>query len=100
MSDKVSVEKDLEDLIPGFLENRHKDVLELRVLIQNRNVVEISKIGHRLKGTCGGYGFAKLSELGKVLEGAGKESDFSAIETALGAIEAHLSHLTIEYVES
>ena len=75
MSDEkiiVQVDEDLEDLIPGFLENRKQDVENLRQELEQKNFVNVTSIGHSIKGVGGGYGFDLMSELGAKIEIAGK----------------------------
>ena len=48
-------DNDLADLIPGFLENRHKDVA-IQEAIEQGNYETIRVLGHTMKGAGGGYG--------------------------------------------
>ena len=69
----VQVDEDLEGLIPGFLKNRGQDVEKLRAELEQSNFVNVSSIGHSIKGVGGGYGFDLMSELGAKIEIAGKD---------------------------
>jgi HPt (histidine-containing phosphotransfer) domain-containing protein len=71
--DAVPIE--LRPMIPGFIERREKELIELQRLLTDKNFDEVKHIGHRLKGTGGGYGFPKVSEIGRELETAATKSD-------------------------
>lgn len=80
----VTVDPDLEELIPGFLENRAKDLQSLRTALGGGDYKSIQSIGHSLKGVGGGYGFNGLSELGAKIESAVKSG---AVDSLSGLIE-------------
>ena len=46
----VHIDQDLEGIVPGFLENRRRDVQTLEAALQENNLAEIRTIGHRMKG--------------------------------------------------
>ena len=94
----VQVDEDLEDLIPGFLENRIQDVEKLRVELEQSNFVNVTSIGHSIKGVGGGYGFDLMSELGAKIETAGKESNVDAISENIEQLDQYLKCVEIEYV--
>jgi HPt (histidine-containing phosphotransfer) domain-containing protein len=100
MADLVNVDRELEDLIDGFLQNRQKDLLVLKRLASDGSWDEIAKIGHRLKGTSGGYGFEHLSGLGKLLEDHGKLSQAEPVLRAITEMERHLGALKVNYVDA
>ncbi len=53
MSDEkiiVQVDPDLEELIPGFLENRKLDIEKLRSALNEKDFVNLGLIGHSIKG--------------------------------------------------
>jgi len=52
----VHVDIDLEDLIPGFLDNRQKDIRNLESALQENDFETLRSIGHNLKGVGGGCG--------------------------------------------
>jgi len=87
----VYVDSDLEDLIPMFLENRHKDVEEIRRLLKEGNLGEIRRLGHSMKGSGGGYGFDEISEIGRNIEEAAKSGDGGKIEKLSSQLAEYLS---------
>ena len=100
MSDEkilVQVDPDLEDLIPGFLENRIQDVEKLRLELEQNNFVNVTSIGHSIKGVGGGYGFELMSELGAKIEIAGKEESPDAIRENIDQLDNYLKCVEVEY---
>ncbi len=96
----VYVDEDLEDLVPGFLENRNEDVDTIKRLIQEGNFSDIQRIGHSMKGSGGGYGFDKISELGKGIEEFSKAENKDEILKLVDDLVHYLSAVKIEYIES
>jgi HPt (histidine-containing phosphotransfer) domain-containing protein len=70
----VYVDEDLQDLIPGYLENRKRDVARLTSALDNADFQTIRTIGHQMKGSGGGYGFDRITEIGRALEEAAGRS--------------------------
>jgi len=95
----VSIDQDLEDLIPGFLTNRGEDVKKLRSAFTDGNAEELRSIGHSLKGVGGGYGFARISEIGADIESAAKINDLKSIDELIDMMADYLDRLDIIYEE-
>ncbi len=91
------VDADLIDLIPGYLENRHKDVIAILDALGRGDLECVSTIGHSMKGSGGGYGFHTVSELGAALEEAARESDAAAIKTATARLQDYLARVEVVY---
>lgn len=71
-SEKIRIRVDpvLQELIPGYLENRGKDLLVYQQALENENFDTIGILGHSMKGSGGGYGFNDLSSIGRAIEKA------------------------------
>lgn len=93
----VTVDEDLEELIPGFLENRKKDIQSLREALDAGDIARVQSIGHSLKGVGGGYGFDGLSELGANLEVSAKENNVSAIDSLINEMSSYMESIDIVY---
>ena len=89
----VKIDPDIEDLIPGFLENRKADVDKLRSLVESGNYGEIRMIGHSMKGAGGGYGFDAITDMGDIIERAALASDDAIIKEQTSVLEDYLSRL-------
>ena len=93
----VTVDPDLGELIPGFLENRGKDVKLLREALAKSDCRVMQSIGHSLKGVGGGYGFTGLSELGAQIETAAKGGDIQALAGHIARVADYLQRVQVVY---
>lgn len=91
----VSIDKDLEDLIPGFLENRRKDVRLLSEALTNSNAETLKSMGHSLKGVGGGYGFDELSAIGEEIEKIAKTGEVNGIKELINRMSDYLDRLDV-----
>jgi HPt (histidine-containing phosphotransfer) domain-containing protein len=89
----VHVDPDLEDLIPGFLNNRAKDVESIRALLDSDDLDQIRILGHSMKGAGGGYGFDRITEIGDVIETAALAGDVSVIRDANEQLADYLARV-------
>ncbi|HVB78551.1 MAG TPA: response regulator [Candidatus Binataceae bacterium] len=74
----VRIEQDLSDLVPGFLTRKREDARAILAAAERRDSEAIARLGHKMKGEGGSYGFDTITDLGREIEQAGKESDFEA----------------------
>ena len=93
----VVVERDLEDLIPGFMQRRHDDLVKLRNAAQHGDLEVLRITGHSMKGTGGGYGFEGLSEIGARIEAAAKAGDLGAIGGHLDSLAIYLQRVEVRF---
>ena len=93
----VIVDVDLEDLIPGFLENRTKELATLRTALEGADYQSVQSIGHSMKGVGGGYGFDGITELGRDLEGAAKIQDRDGIAALVEKYADYLDRIEVKY---
>ena len=94
----VEIPKEMDELIPPFLENRQKDLELLTAAIAECDTETITRLGHNMKGSGAGYGFKKISQLGFSLENAGKNQDFEAAQQALDELGSYLKGLQVKFV--
>lgn len=94
---KVTVAKDLADLIPVFFKNRHRELETLRAALAGGDFEQLRQIGHRMKGVGNSYGFAEVSEIGKRIEDGARDSDRGAIEPCIGEYAEYLSAVQVVY---
>ena len=93
----VRVDPDLEELIPEFLENRHKDIKSITQLLTDGNFEDIRLLGHSMRGSGGGYGFDRISEIGKSIEAAAKEGHHEIIMNSTDELSTYLNRVEISY---
>lgn len=96
---RVEVDSDLEEVIPAFMENRQKDLTLLKEAYDKEAFTDSTSIGHTLKGVGGGYGFNRITELGKLIEEASKEGDGQKLAVLIESLEAYLDQVEIVYVD-
>lgn len=101
MSDtiKVIVDADLEDLVPGFLENRNKDVANLKTLLDAEDWPGLRRVGHSMKGVGGGYGFDAITDFGATIEKAALAEDGGAIASTVASLGDYLARVEVVYEE-
>lgn len=93
----ATIAKDLEDLIPVFLKNRHKEIETLRGALASGDFEQLRQIGHRMKGVGNSYGFAEVSTYGKQIEDGAKAGDRSVIDACVVAYADYLANVKIVY---
>ena len=100
MSDKivVEVERDLEDLIPLFMQTRTKDLAGLDAALVTGDFSAMRLIGHSMKGAGGAYGFAPVSEIGGRIESAALAGDAALIAAQLAQLRDYFARIEIRYV--
>ena len=89
----VYIDPDLEDLIPGFLANRHRDVESLRLLLGRQDYAAIRLIGHSMKGAGGGYGFDPITDYGDRIETAALVGNDAVIQAATAELADYLARV-------
>jgi HPt (histidine-containing phosphotransfer) domain-containing protein len=94
---RVTVAKDLEDLIPVFMKNRRKELEALRVALAAADFDQLRQLGHRMKGVGNSYGFELVSSLGKSIEDGALSGDRAAIEASIAQYSEYLSKVQVAY---
>lgn len=93
----VTVDSDLEDLIPGFLENRRKDVNLLNEALVAGKIDTLKSIGHSLKGVGGGYGFQELSTIGAEIEKIAKAGSTEGVKVLIDKMADYLDRVDVTF---
>jgi len=96
---KVYIDRDLEFLIPQFLENREEDIQNLEKLLKQAEYDQIRIIGHSLKGSGGGYGFDYLTEVGSEIEKEAELKNKKKIKVLINELKDYLNNIEIIYEE-
>jgi HPt (histidine-containing phosphotransfer) domain-containing protein len=94
---RVCVDEELTDLIPGFLENRRKDVLALRSALKERDYESIRSLGHSMRGAGGGYGFDFVTEIGEAIESAASQRNRKSLVRHIDALARFLEQVEVVY---
>lgn len=93
----IEIDSEIKDIVPGFLENRKKDLTTISVALDSGDYTQIQIIGHKMKGSSGGYGFDGLGAIGSVLEALAKIKDSPGIKKQLLAMEDYLANVEVVY---
>ncbi|HUG76650.1 MAG TPA: Hpt domain-containing protein [Burkholderiales bacterium] len=94
---KVTVARDLEDLIPVFLRNRKKELETLRAALAAADFEQLRQLGHRMKGVGNSYGFERVSLLGKRVEDGARSGDRASLEDCIAQYEDYLARVQVAY---
>ena len=94
---KVTVARDLEDLVPVFMSNRKKELDTLRVALASADFEQLRQLGHRMKGVGNSYGFNHVSTLGKYIEDGARSGDRAGLEARIAEYADYLSKVQIAY---
>ena len=94
---KVMVAKDLEDLIPVFMKNRHKELETLRVALAAADFEQLRQLGHRMKGVGNSYGFTRVSVLGKHIEDGARSGDRASLEATIANYDDYLAKVQVAF---
>ena len=94
---KVTVAKDLEDLIPTFMKNRQKELDTLRVALAAADFEQLRQLGHRMKGVGVSYGFERITALGKSIEDGARSGDRAALESSVAQYGDYLAKVQVGY---
>jgi DNA-binding response OmpR family regulator len=66
----MTVNAEVRDLLPAFMENRRKDLEAIRVALDAGDYGAISLIAHNMQGFGRGYGFELIAQIGEKLRKA------------------------------
>lgn len=93
----VYVDEDIEDLVPGFLENRQNDVTAMSDAVSSGDFDTVRVLGHSMKGSGGGYGFDGITDIGMSLEESAKEENEEAIRNWIAELSSYLERVEVIY---
>ena len=91
----VQVDPDLEDLIPGFLVNRERDLTQIRDASERKDFALIRTLGHGMKGAGVAYGFDGLTDLGARIEEAALSTNLQEVLQLTEALAIYLSRVEV-----
>ena len=93
----VVVDKELEDLVPVFMKNRHKEVETLKAALAAADFEQLRQVGHRMKGVGNSYGFAHVSVFGKQIEEGARSGDRAGISARITEYQDYLAKVQVTY---
>jgi HPt (histidine-containing phosphotransfer) domain-containing protein len=93
----VTVDQDLEDLIPQFMENTRKDISSIGDAILKNDLETIRRIGHSMKSYGSGYGFDYISTVGRLIESSAAQEDMLIISQTINELTNYLNKVRVIY---
>jgi CheY-like chemotaxis protein/HPt (histidine-containing phosphotransfer) domain-containing protein len=93
----VQIDQDLCDLVPGFLTRKREDGRAVLAAAEHHDPEAIARLGHKMKGEGGSYGLDAITDIGRELEQAGKDSDFDTARRLGRDLMNFLDRLEIVY---
>ncbi len=91
----VRVDEDLIELIPPYLSNRRKDIEAVSRALGDEDYESISTLGHTMKGSGGGCGFDRISDIGSGLEEAAMGQDAARVRRWLDKLQDYLNRVQV-----
>lgn len=93
------VDASLESLVPRYMERRKADIAALESAVAEGDWSIVTTLGHSMKGSGGGYGFDRITELGAAIEQAGRNEDEASALECTARLASYISNVVIEFVE-
>ncbi|MCO4754571.1 MAG: Hpt domain-containing protein [Bacteriovoracaceae bacterium] len=95
----IEVSSDLEDILPKYLDNRRKEINELKAFCDQQDFTSLKTRGHRLAGNAPSYGMPLLGELGRKIEQDALSQELSNMALYIAQMEEFLNNVQVEFVE-
>jgi len=96
---RLEVSKELEDIMPLFLDTVSKNISSIDDALQSGDFETVRTLGHRMKGAGGGYGFDRVTELGREIEIAAKESNADRCRSLNEELSQLMANTDIVFVD-
>jgi HPt (histidine-containing phosphotransfer) domain-containing protein len=90
---QIEVPEGLETFGPAYLEARRRDVALASALLEGGDFDALRQMGHNMAGSGSSYGFARLTELGALLEQAARAGDCEASTRHLVNLRGYLGRV-------
>lgn len=87
------VDKTIIKLIPSYLKNRRQDIARMKKALALNDFDLIEYLSHNMKGSGSAYGFIKISEFSRQIEGFAKGKEAKAIKDVMIQLENYLKNL-------
>src|SRR5512147_3238965 len=93
----VCLARELERMIPGYIENRWLDADALADALRRGDYDAVRLIGRTMQGTAEVYGLPHLARLGEALAAAGREHAADTIGRRIDDLRGYLRRLKVIY---
>jgi len=92
---KVAVARDIADLIPRYMSNRHKELEALREGLATGDFEQLRQLGHRMQGCGGAFGFSDITTLGEEIANSARGADSSRLAALIGSYREYLAKIHV-----
>lgn len=93
----VRVDPDLKDLIPGFLENRRKEIRAMQEALEHGDFGMIRKMAHTMKGVGGGYGFDAITAICREIGESAEQRNAPGVRERLNMLSGYLDRVEVVF---
>jgi len=91
--DVIHQNEEFKDIIPLFLEERHKEIKLVLEAAEQGNYEEIYSLGHKMQGASEAFGFTTVSKIGMVLKESSMKGDNVLINNKIEELKEYLFQL-------
>jgi hypothetical protein len=95
----VRVSTSLKRILPQFIGLQKKNLVDIKLAFEKKDMVQVQKIGHVMHGSCGGYDFTDLGAIGKEIEINSINENMAEIKVSIDKFEYYMNHFEIEFYE-
>lgn len=95
----VTVQADLRELIPEFVEGKKLDVRRAEEAIVAKDAARAARDFHRMRGSLSLYGFREAADLCAEMEDLVHAGDFGEVGTRLAILYEYLDRVEVRYKE-
>lgn len=85
----------MEELKQEFIETTAKNLVDLRQLFKEKNLEEIAKIAHDIKGTSGIFGYDEGTEIARELNIAAKQNNVDKTEELIAKLTDYMKKVGV-----
>lgn len=94
----VTLDRDLEDLVPLFMARRKADLEALSNALPAADFAAVRKIGHGMTGAGASYGFDRISELGQQLVEAARAEDSELLQQLRLDFDDYMARIIVKFM--
>jgi len=95
---KVSVSLNLKHAVPAYLNERRKELPDLRSYYVTEDRASLINTAHKYASTGRSYGIDRISELGTRIETLANAGDAGGVSKAIAELKDYLENLEVIYV--
>jgi hypothetical protein len=93
---RVAVPEFLRELAPDFLCRQRLGLFDIAGALGRGEFEPVQRFAHNLKGCGSGYGFPRLTDLGREMERAAKDRDLPTLHLRMRDLSQYLAAVDIE----